>query len=76
MRVAWFAPEPDDVTSELGQSLHIDHVNQPRAHDFVWQQFTAPYDLTVFELADTAAHAFVWPYLFHYPGVVIRLYPI
>ena len=71
MRLAWFAPEPDDVAVELGQSLHLDHVNQQRAHDFVWQHFTAPYDLTVFELADTTAHAFVWPYLFHYPGVVI-----
>jgi hypothetical protein len=30
-----------------------------------------PYDLTVFELADSPAHAFVWPYLFHYPGVVV-----
>jgi hypothetical protein len=75
VRIAWFAPEPDDVSAELGRSLHVDHVNQQRAHDFVWQQFTAPYDLTLFELGDTAAHTFVWPYLFHYPGVVILRAP-
>lgn len=27
--------------------------------------------MTVFELADAPAHAYVWPYVFHYPGVVV-----
>ena len=71
MRVAWFAPAPYDVVHEIGQSDSVDLFDQRRAHDFVWQHFTAPYDATVFELGDTEQHDFVWPYLFHYPGIVI-----
>ncbi len=71
MKVAWFAPEPYDVVGELGQSDSIDCFDQRRARDFVWQHFTAPYDATVFELGDTVQHEFVWPYLFHYPGIVM-----
>lgn len=41
------------------------------AHDFVWKQVREPYDLTVFELADSGAHDFVWPYLIRYPGLVV-----
>ena len=41
------------------------------AHDFVWKQIREPYDLTVFELADSRAHDFVWPYLIRYPGLVV-----
>ena len=41
------------------------------AHDFVWKQVREPYDLTVFELADSAAHDFVWPYVIRYPGLVV-----
>ena len=41
------------------------------AHDFVWKQVREPYDLTVFELADSRAHDFVWPYLIRYPGLVV-----
>jgi hypothetical protein len=29
-----------------------------------------PYDLCVYELDNTPAHQFIWPYLFHYPGVL------
>ena len=41
------------------------------AHDFVWNQIREPYDLTVFELANSCAHDFVWPYLIRYPGLVV-----
>jgi hypothetical protein len=71
MRLAWFAPQPNDAALELGRVGVVDHFDARRAHDFVWQHFRTPYDLTVFELDDTARHAFVWPYLFHYPGVVL-----
>jgi hypothetical protein len=71
LRVAWFAPEPNDVIRELGQSASVDHFDEGRAHDFVWQHFKTPYDVTVFELGDTEQHDFVWPYLFHYPGIVV-----
>jgi len=71
VRLAWFAPEPDDVALELARTHHVDRFDAARAHDFVWQHARAPYDLTIFELADSAAHAYVWPYLFHYPGIVV-----
>jgi hypothetical protein len=71
MKVAWFAPELSDVVRELRQSDSIDLFDQRRARDFVWQQFTNPFDVTVFELGDTDRHDFVWPYLFHYPGIVL-----
>lgn len=40
------------------------------AHDFVWKNFRVPYDLSVYELDNTLAHAFIWPYLLHYGGVL------
>lgn len=71
MRLAWFAPTPDDIALELERRHEVDRYDEHRAHDFVWRHFRAPYDLTVFELADSPAHAYVWPYVFHYPGVVV-----
>ena len=71
MNVAWFAPEPSDVVRELRQSDAIDLFDQRNAHHVVWQHFTSPFDIMVFELGDTDRHYFVWPYLFHYPGVVL-----
>jgi glycosyltransferase involved in cell wall biosynthesis len=41
------------------------------AHDFVWKHLQQPYDLMVYELADTTPYAFVWPYLVRHPGLVI-----
>ncbi len=41
------------------------------AHDFVWKNVLQPYDLTVYEIADTPRHGFVWPYLVRYPGLVV-----
>ena len=48
--------------------------DRPRAfsaHDFVWKHARDPYDMTVFELADSPDHGFVWPYLIRYPGLVV-----
>ncbi len=79
MRLAWFRPTletpvvGDDlatVIAALSTAHAIDIIDQARAHDFVWQQARRPYDLCVFELDDTAAHAYIWPYLLHYPGVL------
>src|SRR6187200_2049118 len=56
---------------ELARTETVDHYNRERAHEFVSEHFKRPYDLTVFELADTDAYAFVWGYLFHYPGVLV-----
>ena len=41
------------------------------AHDFAWRQRRAPYDLTVFQLGNSAHHAYQWPYLFRHPGLLV-----
>jgi hypothetical protein len=79
MRLAWFRPAThvserlDDTAAlvgALGAGHEIEVFDEARAHDFIRQDFRTPFDLCVFELADTRQHAFVWPYLFHVPGVL------
>jgi hypothetical protein len=81
MRIAWFAGRStadahplDDTRSLLDELAHRRHVvelyDQARAHDFVWQQWRRPFDACVYELSDSTASAFIWPYLLHYPGIV------
>lgn len=41
------------------------------AHEFVWRHHTGPYDLTVFQLGNAWCHDYMWPYVFHYPGLVV-----
>jgi glycosyltransferase involved in cell wall biosynthesis len=41
------------------------------AHDFAWKHFTAAYDLVVYQLGNAMCHAFMWPYLFRHPGLVV-----
>lgn len=79
--LAWFrpgAPDPADplddtsgLIAELRNDYRIDIFTGTSAHDFVWRHFRNPFDLCVFELDNTAAHAFVWPYLLRYPGVLL-----
>ncbi len=80
MRIAWFlarrpaTPHPIDDTAtllaELGSLHEIELYDEPRAHDFVWQHGRRPFDVCVYELADTIADAFIWPYVLHYPGIL------
>jgi hypothetical protein len=78
MRVAWFRPPAvqkgfDDlvpVIDGLRATHAIDVVDARAAHDFVWQMAQGRYDLSVYELDDTAAHQYIWAYLLHYPGVL------
>ena len=44
---------------------------QRSAHEFVWLNQQLPYDLTVFQLGNSSAHDFIWPYLFRYPGLTV-----
>jgi hypothetical protein len=76
MRLAWFSPAdlpPHADTARLVRALaarhQVDVIDARAAHDFVWRHARRPYDLCVYELDDTPAHQFVWPYLVHYPGV-------
>jgi glycosyltransferase involved in cell wall biosynthesis len=41
------------------------------AHDFVWRQRQAPYDLSVYQLGNSSHHDYLWPYLFRYPGLAV-----
>lgn len=41
------------------------------AHDFIWRHQLEPYDLTVYQLGNSSAHDYQWPYLFRYPGLVV-----
>jgi glycosyltransferase involved in cell wall biosynthesis len=41
------------------------------AHDFVWRRRRGQYDLTVYQLGNSPAHEFVWPYLLQFPGLVV-----
>lgn len=80
MRLAWFRPTPpersnllDDTASliaALRTSHAIDIFGAARAHDFVWTHAREPYDLCVYEIDNTPAHQFMWPYLLHYSGVL------
>jgi glycosyltransferase involved in cell wall biosynthesis len=41
------------------------------AHDFVWKQQRAPYDLVVYQLGNAHWHDYMWAYLAAYPGLVV-----
>jgi glycosyltransferase involved in cell wall biosynthesis len=41
------------------------------AHDFIWLNQQAPYDLTVYQLGNSSVHDYMWPYLFRYPGLTV-----
>ena len=81
MRLAWFGPDaaadahPFDDTLGLIRALGAHHeirtFSRTNAYDFPWTHFRAPYDVCVFDLDNTTAHGFVWPYLLHYGGVLL-----
>ena len=78
MRLAWFRPHPgpdsaDDLALVIEglRATHAVHLVDARAaHDFVWQAAQGMFDLCVYELDDTLAHQYIWPYVLHYPGVL------
>lgn len=80
-RLAWFTPLPPvrsgiatystDVLPRLGEHYEIETFDETRAHDFVWQARTHPFDLTIYQLGNASCHDFMWPYLFRYPGLVV-----
>ncbi len=41
------------------------------AHDFVWKQARAPYDLVVYQLGNATCHDYMWAYLTRYPGLLV-----
>lgn len=81
MKIAWFragAAEPADLLDDAAMLIgalraqhDIEVFTAANAHDCVWKHFREPYDLSVCELDNTAAHAFLWPYLLHYGGILL-----
>ena len=57
---------PADLTPRLGGCVAV-----RKAHDFVWMQARRPYDLTVYQLANAASHAYLWGYAVRYPGLAV-----
>lgn len=80
MRLAWFTPtgvgsaadgfEASGLIGELRADHAIEVFDAARAHDFVWMHARDPFDLCVYDLDDTAAHAYIWAYPCHYPGLL------
>jgi len=48
-----------------------DHTNVFDAHDFVWKERRAPYNLVVYQLGNASCHDYMWAYLARYPGLVV-----
>ncbi len=81
MRIAWFrstATTNDDPVSATGAIVRtlaaratLDVVTADTAHAFVPTHALTPYDLCVYEPRNTRESAFVFAYLFNYPGVLI-----
>src|SRR5262245_9305617 len=79
--IAWFSPLPPvrsgisaysaDLIPALAETFVIDSYPESRAHDFVWRQRRAPYDLVVYQLGNAPCHDYMWAYLARYPGCVV-----
>jgi glycosyltransferase involved in cell wall biosynthesis len=41
------------------------------AHDFPWRAATRPFDACVYQLGNQLCHAYIWPYMVRYPGLVV-----
>ncbi len=41
------------------------------AHEFVWRQQRGHYDLPIYQVGNSWAHGYVWPYLFRWPGLAV-----
>ena len=81
MNIAWFRNTPleragsfDETAAAIGalRSAHtIRIVTAAEADEFVWRNHHEPVSLCVFELDGEPDSAFIWPYLFRYPGLAI-----
>jgi glycosyltransferase involved in cell wall biosynthesis len=79
--LAWFSPMPPDRSGIAGRSaelvaalrrgFEITVFDARNAHDFLWRNHRAPFDLVVYQLGNSSLHEFIWPYLFRYPGLAV-----
>lgn len=47
------------------------HARVLSAHEFVWRRARGQYDLAVYQLGNSTQHAYIWPYLFRWPGLAV-----
>lgn len=81
VRIAWFSPLPPDRSGIAAYTAELVPLLAPRVgaidlfharrHDFVWHHRRDPYDLIVYQLGNSAAHDFIWAYLFRFPGLLV-----
>jgi glycosyltransferase involved in cell wall biosynthesis len=81
MRVAWFSPLPPvrsgiasdnaELLPRLERHFEIDRYDEPRAHDFIWRNRRAPYNLVVYQLGNASCHDFIWAYLARFAGLAV-----
>jgi glycosyltransferase involved in cell wall biosynthesis len=81
VRLAWFSPFPPArsgvasysaaVVPLLAHHFDIDCYPESNAHDFVWRHRRAPYDLTVYQIGNSAFHDYMWAYASAYPGLIV-----
>jgi glycosyltransferase involved in cell wall biosynthesis len=60
-----------EVLPLLRRHFDIDVYDEQKAHDFVWTHAKRPYDLTVYQMGNSLAHAYQWAYLARYPGLTV-----
>jgi len=81
MRLAWFRASSADRAADPGAwaaclplfsaPVQLDRITESRAHDFLVAHTLGPYDLCVYEPRNTPDSAYIWPYLFRFPGVLL-----
>lgn len=81
MHIAWFrASSPtvasliegrDALLAELQRDHQVTIVTEREAHGFVVDADRGRFDLNVYEMTNRRGSDFIWPYLFHYPGVLL-----
>jgi glycosyltransferase involved in cell wall biosynthesis len=47
------------------------HTRVLSAHELVWRRARGQYDLAVYQLGNSTQHAYIWPYLFRWPGLAV-----
>ena len=71
----WMAQrhEIDLFTDEASERSHAPRGSARAfsAHDIVWRHARDPYDLIIYQLGNSPAHDYMWPYLVRYAGLVV-----
>jgi glycosyltransferase involved in cell wall biosynthesis len=61
----------DEPVAAAARAQGISPEDVRSAHDFVWLNRLKPYDLAIYQLGNSSAHDFIWPYLYGHPGLAV-----